>query len=119
MKAVLHISVYEEMSNLLNTREAVTHLSDLIRTNPCKVIELDFTNVEFMSRSFADQFFKEKIQLQSEFNLTIEIINANEEIIKILRAVSNTQNKKEREFISIPVYKFSNPKLLSEYLFAI
>ena len=119
MKAILNISVFEEIDSLLNTREAAIQLADLIRDNPCKIIELDFTNVEFMSRSFADQFIKEELQLKEELNVCIEIINANEEIIKILNIVSNTQHKTSREFFSIPVYKFSNPQLLSDYLFAI
>jgi hypothetical protein len=119
MKAVLHIPVYEEMGNLLNTREAAIQFMKVIRDNPCNVVELDFNKVEFMSRSFADQFVKEKSLLQKDLNVSIQIINANEEIIKILSIVSKTQNKKDREFISIPVYKFSDSKLLSDYLFAI
>jgi hypothetical protein len=119
MKAVLHIMVFEEMGNLLNTREAAIRFVQIIKDNPCNNVELDFTDVEFMSRSFADQFIKEQFQIQKEFNISIQIINANEEIIKILSIVSRTQDKKDREFFSIPVYKFSNSKLLSDYLFTI
>lgn len=119
MKSVLSISVFEGIGHLLNTREAAVQLTNLIRDNPCEVIELDFTDIEFMSRSFADQYIKEELQLKAKFNVSIDIINANVEIIKILNVVSNTQHKTNREFSPIPIYKFSNPKLLSDYLFAI
>lgn len=119
MKAILNISVFEEIGHILNTREAAVQLTDLIRENPCEVIELDFTDVEFMSRSFADQFIKEELQLKAKFNIAIDIINANEEVINILNVVCNTQHKTKRGFSPIPVYKFSNPQLLSDYLFAI
>lgn len=119
MKAILHISVFEEVGMLLNTREAAQQLSITIKSSQCNSIELDFSNVEFMSRSFADQFYKEQLQLKNELNIIIHIMNANEEIIKMLNVVSNTQNKKDREFKTIPVYKFSNPQLLADYLFAI
>jgi|SRR6218665_210883 len=119
MKAVLHIPVFEETGNLLNTREAAIKLMKIIWDNPCNNVELDFSRVEFMSRSFADQFVKEQLQLQKGPGVFIQVINANEEIIKILGIVTKTQNKTDREFTVIPVYKFSNSQLLSDYLFAI
>ena len=119
MKAVFHISVSEHIDKLLNTREAATLLFDVVRESKCSVIELDFTSVEFMSRSFADQFHKDKVKLQNELNIAIEVVNANEEIINILQTVSRTQVKSNREFEDIQIFKFSNTALLSEYLLSI
>jgi len=119
MDKILKISVFKEMSSFLNTREAAIHLANSIRSNPSANVELDFSGIDFMSRSFADQFHKEQIRLNSDLGVSFHFINANEEIINILNTVAKTQDKKEREFKSIPVYKFSNPQLLSDYLFAI
>ena len=119
MKAVYHISINEVIGKYLNTREAVSEISKLIQSDPCQVIELDFTDVEFMSRSFADEFHKERIRLQNEFNLQIEIHNANQEIMVILQAVSKTQNNPDRPLVDILSFRFSKPEMLSNYLLSI
>jgi hypothetical protein len=119
MKAVFQISVAEQIGKLLNTREAATMLLDTLCDTKCSVIELDFSDVEFMSRSFADQFHKEKIELQNTLNVSIDIVNANEEIINILQTVSRTQVKSNREFEEVQIFKFSNTQLISDYLLSI
>lgn len=44
----------------LDSREAATWLAEIVREySLSKQIELDFSGIEFMSRSFADQFHKE------------------------------------------------------------
>ncbi len=119
MKAVFQISVAEQIGKLLNTREAATMLLDTLCDTKCSVIGLDFSDVEFMSRSFADQFHKEKIELQNTLNVSIDIVNANEEIINILQTVSRTQVKSNREFEEVQIFKFSNTQLISDYLLSI
>ncbi|PIQ15976.1 MAG: hypothetical protein COW67_05475 [Flavobacteriales bacterium CG18_big_fil_WC_8_21_14_2_50_32_9] len=119
MKALLQIQVVEEVSRLLNTREAATELMNAVRESKCKHIEFDFSNVEFMSRSFADQFHKERIRLQDELKAFVEISNANEQVINILRTVASTQNKSKRDYKILPIFKFSNNDLLEEYLLSV
>ncbi|MBN8703789.1 MAG: DUF4325 domain-containing protein [Bacteroidetes bacterium] len=119
MKAVLHILVSEELSDLLNTREAATELINSIRKNPCSIVELDFSNVEFMSRSFADQLYKEQQEVQKELKVVIHIVNANEEIINMLRAVKLTQNIVNRAYTQIPVYKYTDASMLRNYLLSV
>lgn len=116
MKTVNQMVIFDKLGSLLNTREAAINLMEIIAKAESKTVELDFSNVEFMSRSFADQFYKERNSFQEKTNSIININNANEEIIKILQVVSKTQDKKEREYISIPVYKFSDKNLLKNYL---
>jgi len=119
MKALLQIQVVEEVSKFLNTREAATELMEAVRESSSKHIEFDFLNVDYMSRSFADQFHKEKVKLQNDMEVFIEIDNANEEIVNILRTVSNTQNKVKREYKVLPVFKYSDPVMLSDYLLSV
>ncbi|MDT8412561.1 MAG: hypothetical protein RQ875_08885 [Vicingaceae bacterium] len=120
MKALLQIQVVEEVSRLLNTREAATELMNAVRESKCKHIEFDFSNVEFMSRSFADQFYKEKIIfMKNDNDIIIDITNANEEVVNMLRTVANTQNKVKRDYLTLPVFKFSDSEMLSNYLMTV
>ncbi|WP_257667303.1 STAS-like domain-containing protein [Parapedobacter tibetensis] len=44
----------------LDSREAATRLANMVKEyTGDKQIELDFSGIEFMSHSFADQFYKE------------------------------------------------------------
>jgi anti-anti-sigma regulatory factor len=116
MKAVKKISVYESLGISLNTREAAAFLMKTVEKTQSLVVELDFSNVEFMSRSFADQFHKERSAWLETNNGVIAITNANEEIITILQIVSKTQDKRVREYSTIPVFKFSDKNILKNYL---
>lgn len=119
MKKALHIKVIQNLSELLNSREAATMLLDLVIEQQVDRVELDFSEIEFMSRSFADQFHKERYALQSNNGLIIEISNANEEIINMLNTVARTQNKTKREFFKLPVFKYSDTDMLSDYLLSV
>ena len=118
MNLAKRIFVSEKAKNFLISREAVTSLfNELSNTNA--ELELDFSNVEFMSRSYADQFHKTKLEFEQQHNVKIHIVNANEEVINMLQVVSKTQNSNNRIFEKIPVFRFSKPKMLSDYLFSI
>jgi len=119
MKAVYTISITDILGKILNTREAVQEITKVVESGLCQVIELDFTNVEFMSRSFADEFHKERLRLIQNHNVAIDILNAPEEVIRILQAVEKTQNKAEREMQEVQVFKFSNPELIKDYFLSI
>ena len=119
MKNSIQINVIKELNSILNTREAATYLLNIIREEDVKFVVFDFSGIEFMSRSFADQFHKESNDIQKKNYLAIQITNANEEIINILQTVARTQNKKERNFIKLPVYNYSDPEMLSDYLLSV
>jgi len=70
-------------------------------------ITLDFSDVIFMSRSFADQFHKEKLKWCNTSSVPIYIMNEIDQIHDILKAVSRTQktSKKELSKISIGIYQ--------------
>jgi hypothetical protein len=84
---------------------------------PLDSVEFDFSNVEFISRSFADQFHKEKTKLAN--SKSISILNASEEVLRMLSTVANTQNAIYREYKKLPVFKFSDTSLLSDYLLSV
>lgn len=117
MKNKLEIKIYDKIGRILNTRESALTLIDLITASSHKIIILDFSKVEFMSRSFADQFYiyiEERRQVQDD--ISIRILNAKNDIIKLLNAVGRTQNKINREYVKLPIFHFTKSNLLSEYL---
>ena len=118
MKSAKIILVSENDKNFLISREAVSSLFDKL-SNMDSNLELDFSNVEFISRSYADQFYKAKSDFEKMHNSEIHIMNANEEVINMLHVVSKTQNSNERFFDKVPVYRFSKIDRLSDYLLSI
>lgn len=122
MEATNTIRVSEICGTDLISRESAQELSasiDLSTCTVCNEFELDFSTVEFMSRSFADQFHKERLRLQEEHVCEIHVVNANMEVLEMLSAVAKTQQASERKSAHIPVSRFSDVKSLSEYLLAL
>lgn len=118
MKAIAYFNVAKHIGNLLNTREAADSFMDFIaKSSTSEIVELDFKDVEFMSRSFADQFHKLKIALlnQKTFSV-IDVVNASPVVIEMLQAVIKTQSKTERNYESFPVYKFKEITSLQNFL---
>jgi hypothetical protein len=118
MKTTAHIKVSTKVGNLLNTREAADSFMDFVNTSSnSDIVELDFEQVEFMSRSFADQFHKIRTRLlaQSRFS-AIDIVNASPVVIEMLQTVSRTQNKTDRHYETFPVYKFKEVNALQKFL---
>lgn len=119
MNAALHIAVAKEFDKTLNSREAAAKLIDMMRAGALSEIELDFSDVEFMSRSFADEYIKGATAVVKQLNASISLLNANEEILRIIRAVSETQNKTERDYQKFSVVSYSDFKVLSDYMLSI
>ena len=57
------IQVVDLLGKTIHTRDASNQLLKLVAENPCYTIELDFLDVAYISRSFADQFHADKISL--------------------------------------------------------
>lgn len=119
MEKTLHIKVVQRLSELLNTREAATALFHIVEEQRSTRVEFDFRHVEFMSRSFADQFHKERLKIKKENDLVIVISNANEEIRTILKTVAQTQNKSKRAYTILPVFQYTDTDMLSDYLLSV
>ena len=118
MEQVLHIDVFAQVGETLNTREAASLLFVCVVENYAKKVVFDFSQVEFMSRSFADQFHKERMKLKDEHGLFIDLKNASEPMRKMLVTLESTQNKRNRFYTELPVFRFSDDKL-SEYLLSL
>jgi len=60
--------------------------------NKLKLVELDFAQVDFFSRSFADELLKVIYSLNKE-KIQVKIINLKPELKKILNIVKKTRIK--------------------------
>lgn len=111
--------VKDVLGETIHTREASHALLSLVSENACDNIELDFTGVKYISRSFADQFHSDKIELATKKPLIIIVTNAGEEVISMLQAVARTQSKFYREHASLPVYRYSTWDQLENFLLSL
>jgi hypothetical protein len=112
------IQVAEILGNTIHTRDAAKQLLSVVAADPCAQTELDFSEVTYISRSFADQFHSDKLQLIASSQKQIIVTNANEEVVNMLQAVAKTQNKSYQNS-SLPVFKYSNWNQLENYLLSI
>lgn len=103
----------------LVTRETASALVARLADCLCDNIEADFEGVDFISRSFADQFHKEKIAIWETTGKKIEVVNANRDIISMLKSVSKTQQCKDRKVDKVQVAYMSSRKELKDLLFSI
>jgi hypothetical protein len=118
MKKTLHINVFKQLGETLNSREAATSLFAIVRENNAKNVVFGFSEVIFMSRSFADQFHKERLKIKAQNGLVIHLSDTSETIRKMLVTVEATQNKQNRFYSELPIFSFSE-KNLENYLQAI
>jgi len=119
MNCTTIISVSELIGTMVHTREASAILIRPIEKDLCDYIELDFSNVEYISRSFADQFYFDKLNCAVKLKKNIIVSNANEAVMQMLNAVAKTQCKKNSTFLNIPIYKYSSQSQLDNFLLSI
>lgn len=104
------------MPPTLDTRESASRLVDMIKKEgECK-IELDFTGILFMSRSFADQFHKELYNYDHSIDISIK--NANVSILDMLQAVSNTQHARKAIKKDYQLLSYNNISKLEDFTFS-
>jgi hypothetical protein len=114
------IKILDFLNKTLDTRESASRLFSQIKSSHCNCskLEIDFSGVEFMSRSFADQFHKERILFQRDNNCNISFKNADYQIIDILNAVANTQTDRKPFITNYQLYTFNDLKKMDNYIFA-
>lgn len=101
------------------SREMASIFVNKIKNLPWHRVEIDFSNVSFISRSFADQFHKEKMTLWETGEKEIVVINAQADVLEMFKAVSKTQNAVNRNFEGYQLIEFTSRRSLKEFLQAI
>jgi len=113
------ISVKQVIGNTLNTRDEAQKLfaytsSENGHASP---LTFNFEGVDFMSRSFADEFHKLQINWSANhINDTLKIENADLQLIDILHAVARTQKSRELKNPGRMSLSFASREQFSDYL---
>lgn len=111
-----------DLYKTLDTRESASLLiikikQELVSNSASKII-LNFDGVDFMSRSFADQFYKEITS--DEFGIELTFSNINQTIRETLKIVSKTQSMRKKLNQNKTVYfRFDSISKIEEYLHSI
>lgn len=107
----------KNLSKSLITREAASVLIEKLMNrhhNPHTTIILDLKNIDFMSRSFADQLHKEI--KKANFNRKVTFRNANNSILETLRVVERTQHTRKLQKKVHRDLSFSSILEIKDYL---
>lgn len=102
------------------TREAAHFVLKAAAVYPCDQVELDFSGIDFIGRSFADEFHFQKLRMITEWHKDIIVTNAAPLVLQILNSVARTQHATvARQPSPIPVLKFATQRDLNSYLVSI
>ena len=113
------ITVFELFGSTIHTRQAATEVLQAVADNSSSLVELDFENVDYISRSFADQFHANKMTLAKNQGKAIIVTNASEEVIRMFQAVASTQNKVDADYEKVPIYNYTDWKSLESFLLSV
>jgi hypothetical protein len=69
---------------------------------------LDFSEVEFISRGFADQLHKARLEFQDHCETLVVIENANADVQRMMQIVAATQKETSRIVFDAPVIRVQN-----------
>ena len=105
------IKIKDKIAEMLATRQTIIQLFNDILNYQEKNIILDFEKVEFISRSASDQLYKELKKHEKR----IKMINASENVKKMMEIVEKTQYGAKRQLYKVPILEFEN-KDLSNFL---
>jgi hypothetical protein len=96
----------------VSSRKSIHLLKDELVFEKGGTYVFDFTNISFISRSFADEF----LAFLKEQEIKYQFENLNRNIKAILSIVEKTQQPVERDFDNIAVTFYKNRKELSGFL---
>ncbi|HVI48144.1 MAG TPA: hypothetical protein VM802_24970 [Chitinophaga sp.] len=119
----VRIDIRKIDGSTLNSRDEAIKLFNFLQGSFTQsTIILDFTDVDFMSRSFADEFYRLKTNWKLHVKKDIKLENENKQIVDILNAVSRTQyNQNNRRELNSELreLQFADMTQFEEYLLAV
>jgi len=112
------IKLRELFGSTISTREAARFLlkeiTEMSSKEKTKSIIIDFTKIEFISRSFADEFFKAKERIETQKEISLKFVRVNKIILDTLKKVKMTQKARPRKILKIPSRTIKNIENLEE-----
>lgn len=109
------INISTLLSSEIHSRNQAKMILEQINTINDKKIQLNFKNVNFISRSFADELC-EVISIVSKDNKEVTFINRNSEITNILTIITKSRTLTKKNNSDSSTYQFNNISSLSEFL---
>lgn len=74
----------------LTTRDVANVIFDKIDSTHPVTIEMDFDSITFISRSFADEFHKNKLAFVKERDIEVIVVNCPENVLATFKEVAAT-----------------------------
>lgn len=106
------IVLQDYLPSIIATRSALANLQESIKLEENKEYVFDFTNITFVSRSFADEFLK---YIESS-NIHFKFIHINKNITSIFHAIKGASQNKQSNYDVVAITRFSNVSDLTKFL---
>lgn len=97
------IDVAQHLANIIGSRDVAAKLASVIKKADAKSVDLDFSNVEFISRSAAHELITLKNDLKRKFlkKKDIDFINMTKDVKEMVRLVAANIAAPDKEEIKI------------------
>lgn len=106
------IQINQYLPSTITSRHAIKKLFEEALEEDKKTIDIDFSNIEFISRAAADELIH-----FIEFNKKdVNILNANRVILEMISVVQKNRSSRKSKFHNIAVTPFSSNKELEQFL---
>ncbi|WP_270089108.1 STAS-like domain-containing protein [Sphingobacterium sp. SYP-B4668] len=120
MTTAADIKLKDLFNKSLDTRESVNflmnHIEKELDKEDCYDIILDFTGIEFMSRSFADELHK---QINSDtFKRSFTFENMPVGMIELLKIIEKTQTSRTKRELKSSVFVVKDISIIKDYTFS-
>lgn len=110
MKQIINIQDY--YPSIIATRKAISILKSEVAFFEKKKYVFSFSNISFISRSFADEFIK---YLKSS-NIEWELKNTNSNVHAIVKAVLKSHENFRSDYDHIAITQFESENELNKFL---
>ena len=107
------LKLSEHYKNSIASRAAIINLFDIDLT---KTLEVDFSDITFVSRSATHQFIKEKERIENTLKIKVDFINLSSEVKEIFDLVTNSIETPKPVTSSIHRVHFSTQKEFKSFL---
>ncbi|MCB0768586.1 MAG: hypothetical protein KDB95_15360 [Flavobacteriales bacterium] len=115
MRASTDIKVKNKVGSNPNYRNSADVLFTEVPATTEELV-LDFSEVEFISRGFADEFHKARLRFQTERNVPVVLEQVNEAVQEMLSAVARTQEGSTPLRVDFPVIRVNSVDELERML---
>ena len=112
MKTIISIKDY--LPAIISTRRAVDVL-DISSLDKYNEYVFDFSDISFISRSFADEF----INQIKKYSINYSLKHANSNVKNMIKAVKHSQENKRTDIDHVAITTFRNNEELNQFLYTI